>query len=181
MKFALALSLLFSFSALAVTKLDCQVDLLPISKFMSERPDAEDGPMVSSMRVYSVNTEIILHDGREFQEGRAAYTTENGEVAKNRVAISSRRSTVRAGLDAGSMLADDLTEAEELIIKTIGLLQLRELKGVFKAGIDLKKIRSAMVHVVREGKMEFQVIEASDKDRQVLGSFVTGPYVRPCR
>ena len=89
---------------------------------------------------------------------------------------------VRANLTAESEL-DDLNQAERLIVHAMILSEDPVFEGAYSAGINLKKVRSAKMYIVgKETNMgSSTIVEARDENNQVLGSFLGGFLVSPCK
>ena len=58
-----------------------------------------------------------------------------------------------------------------------------EFKGVYKTGIDLKKVRSAKVYTIGDADemVSTAIVETKDANGKLLGSFVGGFLVFPCK
>lgn len=89
---------------------------------------------------------------------------------------------VRANLTAQSD-SDDLNQAERLIIHAMTLSEDPVFQGAFSAGIDLKKVRSAKMFTFgKKTNVGYSaIVEARDENNQVLGSFLGGFLVSPCK
>ncbi|HWU44574.1 MAG TPA: hypothetical protein VN132_14080 [Bdellovibrio sp.] len=77
---------------------------------------------------------------------------------------------------------NELNAAEELIVHSMTLEEEPSFQHAFLSGIDLKKVRSAKMY--RLGKAEIgsvTIIEARDADNQILGSFLGGFILSPCK
>lgn len=88
---------------------------------------------------------------------------------------------VRSGLAADSHI-EKLNLAESLVVHAMSLEE-PEFEGRFKSGINLKKIRSAKVIVVGKptNMGATSIVEAKDAKGKVLGSFLGGFLVSPCK
>lgn len=89
---------------------------------------------------------------------------------------------VRANLTAQSN-PDDLNQAEGLVVHAMAILEDPVFQGADSAGIDLKKVRSAKMYTVgkKTNMGSTTIIEARDENNQLLGSFLGGFFVSPCR
>lgn len=89
---------------------------------------------------------------------------------------------VRENLTAQSN-PDDLNQAEGLVVHAMTLSEEPVLQGAYSAGIDLKKVRSAKMYTVgkKTNMGSSTIVEARDENNQVLGSFLGGFLVSPCK
>lgn len=91
---------------------------------------------------------------------------------------------VRADLSAQSDVYElDLNQAERLIVHAMLLSEEPVFQGAFSTGIDLKKVRSAKMYTIgqKTNMGSATIVEARDVDNQVLGSFLGGFLVSPCK
>ncbi|MEK6774735.1 MAG: hypothetical protein AABY64_12400 [Bdellovibrionota bacterium] len=89
---------------------------------------------------------------------------------------------VRANLTA-EFEYENLNEAEGLIVHAMSLSEDPVFHGAFSAGVDLKKVRSAKMYTVGESTRmgSATIVEAKDLNNQILGSFLGGFVVSPCK
>lgn len=89
---------------------------------------------------------------------------------------------VRPRLNA-ELDADDLNQAERLIVHAMMLTNEPMFAGAYSAGLELSEVRSVKMYTVgkttRMGSAT--LVEARDADGRVLGSFLGGFLVSPCR
>lgn len=90
--------------------------------------------------------------------------------------------SVRANLTTQSN-PDDLNQAESLIVHAMTLQEDPVFQGAYSAGIDLKQVRSAKMYTLgkKTNMGSSTIVEARDANNQVLGSFLGGFLVSPCR
>lgn len=90
--------------------------------------------------------------------------------------------SVRANL-ADLSDVDDLNQAERLIVHAMLLSDNPVFQGAFSAGIDLKKVRSARMYTIgkKTNMGSSTIVEARDVNNQILGSFLGGFLVSPCK
>ena len=89
--------------------------------------------------------------------------------------------SVQAGLmpsDLEGSKMDNLNLAEGLIVHALTLTEDPLFEGTFKAGLDLRKVRSAKIYSLDAGTA---IIEAKDEYGNDLGSFYGGFIVSPCK
>ena len=109
-------------------------------------------------------------------------TTDGITTSEDEVATVATNS-VRPGL-VGELSEDEtLNEAEQLISHAMLVSEDPMFEGMFSTGIDLKKVRSAKVYTVGESTNlgTSAIVEAKDKNGKILGSFVGGFLVSPCK
>ena len=68
-----------------------------------------------------------------------------------------------------------LNLAEAVIVDSMKLTSPEQY-----AGLDLTQIRSAKVYLIGDHS-QIAIVEASDEKGNLLGSFVTGPFIQPCQ
>lgn len=76
-----------------------------------------------------------------------------------------------------------LNHAEGLIVHAMRLSEDPMFNGEYSAGLDLSKVRSAKMYTVGEmtNMGSTTIVEAKDADDKVLGSFLGGFLVSPCK
>ena len=89
---------------------------------------------------------------------------------------------VREGLSPLS-ISEDLNLAEKLIAHAMGVEAMPELASFMNSGIELEKVRSARTFTFGDSTNmgSTTVVEALDQDGQLLGSFLGGFLVAPCK
>lgn len=90
--------------------------------------------------------------------------------------------SVRANLTAQSN-TNDLNQAEALIVHAMMLTEDPVFDGAFSAGLDLKQVRFAKMFTVGEktNMGSSTILEARGASNQILGSFLGGFVVTPCK
>ena len=108
--------------------------------------------------------------------------TADGNTSSSNDVAEVQEEKVRANLTVQSD-PNDLNQAEGLIVHAMILSEAPELEGAYSAGIDLKKVRSAKMYTVGEKTRmgSATIVEAHDENNQVLGSFLGGFLVSPCK
>ena len=107
----------------------------------------------------------------------------DGELVSETEVASIVKNSVRPGL-VGELNDDEtLNLAEQLISHAMLLSEDPMFEGVFSAGIDLKKVRSAKIYTIGEATNMGQsaIVEAKDQNGKILGSFLSGMLVHPCK
>lgn len=108
--------------------------------------------------------------------------TANGLTGSYDDVVEVQEEKVRANLTVQSN-PDDLNQAEGLVVHAMTLSEDPVFQGVYSAGIDLKKVRSAKMYIM--GKKtnigSSTIVEARDENNQLLGSFLGGFLVSPCK
>lgn len=110
----------------------------------------------------------------ESNEGRTQENEHKAEISEN---------SVRAGLTGDLDDVDNLNTSEKLITHALSLSEIDPDKRIFDSGIDLKAVRSAKVYSFGdEGDIGMtSIVEAKDEKGKVLGSFLGGFVVTPCK
>lgn len=123
--------------------------------------------------------DIIERDGALVS---ASTQTLNDQPVTREESAAIEEHSVRPGLSPESNVAD-LNTAETLIVHAMTLGTIPGLKDTQIAGVDLQAIRSAKIYLM--GKATHMglsaIVEAKDQDGKVLGSFMGGFLVSPCR
>lgn len=93
---------------------------------------------------------------------------------------------VRENLNSSILMSDEIDKinlAERVIVHAMALSEGAVFEESFSAGLDLKKIRSAKLFIIGEQtEMGLSVIvEAKDLRGNILGSFMGGFLVSPCK
>jgi hypothetical protein len=157
------LSVAYAKAEEAVIK-ECTVNIKELEK--------GDGDLKMSMKVFANNRAVITQ-------------TMHGETASNEVSARTFEGPVRDNLTANSNPDDDsLTDVERLILHAMSLTSDPQVKKVFSSGIDLSKVRSVKAITLAENPTDIgsvTIVEAKDAEGKVLGSFLGGFLVSPCR
>lgn len=109
--------------------------------------------------------------------------TEDGQTSTSELAAKIVEGSVRAGLSPETEM-ETLSQVELLIIHAMMVTEDPDIELEFSAGLDLRKVRSAKVYGVLGEKDDIgslAVIEAKDENGNVLGSFLGGFIVSPCK
>lgn len=108
--------------------------------------------------------------------------TINGESMTANEVVTYKEEKVRAGLTVDTNV-DGLNMAESLVVHAMILSTDPVFTGTFSAGIDLSQVRSAKLYTVgASGDMgNTTIVEAYDQAGKVLGSFLGGFLVSPCK
>lgn len=94
--------------------------------------------------------------------------------------------SVRENLNSSILMSDEIDKinlAERVIVHAMALSEGAVFEESFSAGIDLKKVRSAKLFIIGE-KTEMGlsvIVEAKDVRGHILGSFMGGFLVSPCK
>lgn len=100
--------------------------------------------------------------------------------------VSIEEHSVRENLDSSLLMSDEIDKinlAERVIVHAMALSEGAVFEESFSAGLDLKKVRSAKLFIIGEQtEMGLSVIvEAKDARGNVMGSFMGGFLVSPCK
>lgn len=90
---------------------------------------------------------------------------------------------IREGLKA-NLESEDLNQGEKLIVHAMTVEADKDLSKIFSSGIkNLKLIRKVNAYVIDEetNMGSATIVEAMDKKGKIIGSFLGGFVVRPCR
>ena len=90
---------------------------------------------------------------------------------------------IREGLKA-NLESEDLNQGEKLIVHAMSVEADRDLSKIFSSGIkNLKLVRKINTYVIYEetNMGSATIVEAMDKKGKIIGSFLGGFVVRPCR
>lgn len=144
-----------------------------IKQCVTDLKNLDNGSVVTS------DLQIVDKDGvissivKQTQQG---YTSSYEDIA----IISS--DVVREGLTTESD-PDTLNPAERLIVHAMTLTEDPVFGGEYSSGIDLTQVRSAtLFQVGQSGNMgSSTIVEAKDKNGAILGSFLGGFLVAPCK
>ena len=93
------------------------------------------------------------------------------------------KNKVRAGL-IGELSEDEtLNLSEQLIVHAMLMSEDPDFEGVYSTGIDLKKVRSAKIYVIGDANemVTSAIVETRDENGKILGSFLGGFVVFPCK
>lgn len=163
MKTLLMATLLVSFSALAA----------PIKTCSTKVPKMEESGSVP------MKFEISAQ-GSRLQAKITQNMGEHSVVTLESVKVLDLK--VRSGLDVNSD-PEKLNQAENLIVHAMTLESDPVFAGKFKTGVNLQAVRSARVFIVGEetNMGSTSIVEAKDSKGKVLGSFLGGFLVSPCK
>lgn len=138
--------------------------------------------------VKSCDTVLVTDDSEvamkieifKLQNKLSANITQEGGTLTETVDLI--ENTVRAGITINSEL-EKLNPVERVIAHAMILTEDPILAGTQNAGLDLKLIRSAKVYTIgaTDGMGVFAVVEAKNKAGKMMGSFVGGFLVSPCK
>lgn len=108
--------------------------------------------------------------------------TINGTNSSYSEVVEVQEESVRAGLSSLSD-TDDLKLSEKLIVHAMIISEDPILGVEYSSGIDLKKVRSAKMYIIgKQTNMgSSTIVEARDEKNQVLGSFLGGFLISPCK
>lgn len=107
------------------------------------------------------------------------------QIAHSEDEVTVQEFKVKSGLKADLSNDDDvekLNEAEKIITHALSVTGDPEMKGVFSAGIDLSKVRSAKIYTVGKTTRfgSASIVEAKDEAGKIIGTFLGGFLVSPC-
>ncbi len=163
MKFLILLLALCSFSASAIVIKSCDTVLKSIDH-------GKDVPTL--MEVIETNGTLS-----------AKVTQKAGNENRSYVdTVIIEQDKVRAGLTPDSEI-EGANQAELLVIHAMTMESDPIFRGKFKSGINLKKVRSAKVFTIGEvsNMGSTSIVEARDAQGKLLGSFLGGFLVSPCK
>ncbi len=107
----------------------------------------------------------------------------NGKAVTESDTASIVSNTVRPGL-IGELSEDEtLNLSEQLIVHAMLMSEDPDFEGVYSTGIDLTKVRSATVYTLGDSSqmVTSAIVETKDENGKVLGSFLGGFVVHPCK
>lgn len=125
--------------------------------------------------------EISIFKAGEKLSAKIKQTTDQGTSTFSEVA-----DVVELDVRAGLTLEDDVDKlnlAEKLVVHALNITEDPIFNGIYTAGLDLRKIRSAKVYKVGKetGMGMVAIVEAKDKAGNNLGSFFGGLLVGACK
>ena len=126
-----------------------------------------------------MNMKIISKDGKLSAE---ITTSSEGTVSSTTDTVEVSEGTVRENL-LSQIEALDLNDAEKVVGHAMITAQDPVLSTIFSSGIDLQKVRSAKVYTigVHTSMGSAAIVEAKDANNKILGSFLGGFLVSPCK
>ena len=132
-----------------------------------------NGTVGMTLKVVSANDNSLSAVVIQTVDGATSSYTDIASVSEG---------AVRPNLSSDSEV-DDLNQAEGLVVHAMSVSENPIFKGAYTPGIDLKKVRSAKLYTIGEttNMGAAVIVEARDENQQVLGSFLGGFFVSPCR
>lgn len=145
----------------------------PVKTCSTEIPSLDNDTVIKTV------FEVLKTNGKF--TGKVTQTIEGRTFSISEV-VRVEEHKVMAGLDAGSDYPN-INTAEKLIVHAMTLEDDPDLDGKFQSGINLKKVRSAKVYIFgKETNMGISaIVEARDANGKLLGSYVGGFVVSPCK
>jgi hypothetical protein len=132
-----------------------------------------EGSQVDMLIQFNMNENVLTSVVTQSTRGQTQTKKWTAQFFENKV---------REGLKPNANPAA-LNEVERFIVHAMMVASDPILGSDFSAGIDLEAVRSAKVYIAGErARMgSLAVVEAKDSEGRLLGSFVGGLLVAPCR
>lgn len=136
--------------------------------------------VLDSNETVDMTLKVIAKDDQSLEASVTEITDGTPSTYTDVASVSEE--SVRAGLSSQSDL-EGLNQAEGLIVHAMSISEDPVLQTIFSAGIDLTQVRSAKVYLIGEATNmgATAIVEAKDANNKVLGSFLGGFLVSPCK
>lgn len=126
-------------------------------------------------------TNVTIYQTKKFLFARALQT-DDIYSRSSQLSADIIKDTIRAEIFTKSESIEDLNPAEIFIHRALTIVEQPKFKGILSAGFNIKKIRSATIYTTGRGASKIPaIIEAKDKNGQLLGSFLLSTFVTPCK
>lgn len=135
---------------------------------------------LESEQTTDMTMQIVQKSGSEIY-AKVSQITNGTAASYNDTAVISDEK-IREGLTSESDL-EDMNYAEALIVHAMMLSEDPIFEGAYSAGFDLKNVRSAKLYTIGEttNMGSSTIVEARNSSGKVLGSFLGGFLVSPCK